>query len=568
MKKSKKITEFTKDEYEEFFSWLLDRTDINLEKEYDISRCLEIDKPYIYYTPEIKAFFETSAMKRLGKIGQIPNVSLTISNSIQDRLEHCKGAYQKILDFYMLQYKKDNWRERNSDEDSRLKVLADIMDMASHDIGHNIGSHALESFIGLEGKKGAHEILGNRILHEREEVVRAFNNIHPKLLTYLDIVKKQDYNLHTLKEGNIDFDRADFLTRDSLYFGMENGFEENTGDSIPILLDTIINGCETYIIQNNGKEFACPIYGYEVVPEIEEFLKRRLQNYNNIYISRYTRPNDHILEEFCKTFYSSDEEEARELKLYLKHIANNSIENIDLDMFLSWNGIKFYNSLFDIAENSKDSNLRNFAILCLPTVESMKSIVQNKLFPQITPKIDENGNEIEIENEFKNDEDKAFYLKVKDIVQNKDERYYKNRVKNECFGVFFTEEAEKDKFIHSLKKDFKITDEILDSLICWNSKINLYNKKEPIFILGKDKKIYTFDEYPERKLNIDPVYNFGIFGIKSKLLFDGLNIDQVNLIESAFEKANEKYKIDFSYNITDTRLLSEIMDMKYDAEER
>lgn len=389
MNKEKCVTEFTEIEYKEFFCWLLNKDDVSIEKEYDISRSLEMDEPYIYYTPEIKAFFETPAMKRLGKIGQVPNVNLTNATSFQDRLEHCKGAYQKILDFYMLQYKKSNWREKNSNEESRLKVLADIMDMASHDIGHNIGSHALESFIGVQ--KGAHEILGNRILHENADVKSAFLRIHPRLLEFLDIVKQQSYDLHTLKEGNIDFDRADFLSRDSLYCGVENGYSDSANtESIPVLLNSIINGCQIITIQNGGTSFDCPIYSYEVEPQIESFLERRCQNYHNIYVSKNNRPNDSILEEFCKTFLSCDEKAGKELKDFLLHLSGRPIEEIDLDIFLSWNDIKFYNSIFDIAENAEDENIRAFAFLCLPNVESMISIVQNKLLAGIEPDLDEN----------------------------------------------------------------------------------------------------------------------------------------------------------------------------------
>ena len=38
---AKKITEFGENEYVEFFEWLLDKQNIKLEKEIDISSCLE-----------------------------------------------------------------------------------------------------------------------------------------------------------------------------------------------------------------------------------------------------------------------------------------------------------------------------------------------------------------------------------------------------------------------------------------------------------------------------------------------------------------------------------------------
>lgn len=561
MNSEKNIIEFTEREYIEFFCWLLNKKEVKLEKEYDISLSLEKNEPYIYYTPEIKAFFETPAMKRLGKIGQIPNVNLTNSSAFQDRLEHCKGAYQKILDFYILQYKKSDWKESNNDEESRLKILADIMDMASHDIGHNIGSHALESFIGSQ--YGAHEILGNRILHENPDVVIAFSKIHPRLLEVLDVVKKQTYNLHTLKEGNIDFDRADFLSRDSLYCGVENGYDDSTNtDSIPVLLNSIMNGCQIIPIQNGGKNFECPVYSYKVVPQIESFLERRSQNYHNIYISKNTRPNDSILEEFCKTFLLSDEKAGKDLKDFLLHLASKTIDEIDLDLFVSWNGIRFYNSIFDIVENAEDDNIREFASLCLPTVEGMISIVQDKILPDIDPDIDENGNEINTENKLES-EDRKFYLKVKEIVDTQDPRYYKNRIGEACLGVNFSSSEEMEKFLQELRLKYDLDENSISSLIPWKFKVKTYNPKEPIFILGEDKKIYTFDEYPNRRLNIDLQESCIVFGIMPKLKYDGASSESIEKIKMAFSNISKGQKIDFYYKQDDTRLISELMEMKY-----
>ncbi len=562
MENRKKILEFSKDDYEEFFSWLLNSENIEILTQYDMSKSLDFENPYIYYTREIHDFFETSAMKRLGKIGQIPNVLLINANCYQDRLEHCKGAYQKILDFYMFQYKNDIWKNKNSTEDSKLKILADIMDMASHDIGHNVGSHALEKFLGT--KKGAHEILGDRILHEDPEVLDAFKNIHPKLLEYLDIVKSQDYNLHTLKEGNIDFDRADFLSRDSLYYGFECGYElESDEKSIYEILDSIMQGCEIVSVNKDGREIECPVYSYTVEPDIENLLKRRIENYKNLYISKYTEPNDMILEDFCKYFLNSDENVGKDLKDFLMHISNSSIEDIDLNLFLEWNDIRFFNSVFEIAEKSKDPNMRNFALLCLPSVDSMISIVQNKIFSQVEPEITDSGDKISSKIEFNSEEDRNFYLKLKNIIKSKDLRYYENRINKECFGAYFSTKEEYDNFIESLKNDYGISDNLINNLNLWQFKVKAYKKDEPIFILGQDEKIYTFDEYPERKLDLNTQSFYLIFGMTPKLLLENANPEEIDLLKNIFEKLDEKNKIDFSNNINDTRLTSELNDMKY-----
>ena len=57
----------------DFFVWLFDDkriTDknIDLEKEIDISLAPFYNDPNIYFPKQIKSFFETSAMQRLGRI--------------------------------------------------------------------------------------------------------------------------------------------------------------------------------------------------------------------------------------------------------------------------------------------------------------------------------------------------------------------------------------------------------------------------------------------------------------------------------------------------------------------
>lgn len=557
------LTEFTEKEYNEFFCWLFDKDNIKLEKEIDISKCLEYEEPYIYYTPEIRDFFESKAMKRLDRIGQLANISLDNPNSSHTRLEHCKGAYQKILDFYMLQYKKSEWREKNCDETSRLKVLANMMDMASHDIGHNFLSHALEKLIG--SKKGAHEVLGNRILHENSEVVQNLYNIHPRLSENLDIVKQEDYNLHTLKEGNIDFDRADFLTRDSIFLGVENGFYDDKGDkkSITQLLDKVYNGCDIYSIKLNGKDIEVPVFSYDVVPEIEEVLQRRAENYKEIYTSKRNKPRDIFLEEICKAIMLEDDTNS-DLKIFLENISEAEIEDIDLDEFIKWDDIRFYNCIFDIIDNTKNENLKKFLMVGLPEHEALVSIVYDKLFPNITPMIDENGNEIDIENEFESIEDRKFYLKIKDLV--KDTSNYAQYTKNSCvttelMNTSFKTKEELEGFLKQLEES-GISKDTIKEFETWNRKIKKYNKSEPIFIKGRDGKIYTFDEYPERKMDISNIEDYGIVGIESKLLLKGVDISEIQNCKRIFEQMSSKEDKSSKLNHESTRFNSELKDIK------
>lgn len=572
MKNKNGLTEFSESEYKEFFSWLLNKEEINLQKEADVSKVLEYEEPYIYYTPEIKDFFETTPMKRLGKIGQLVNVSLENPNASHTRLSHCKGAYQKMLEFYMRQFQKKDWIEKNSLESDKLKILADIMDMASHDIGHNVCSHALEKLIA--SYKGAHEILGKRILQENSEIREAFCKIHPKLLENIDLVKQENYKLHNLKEGNIDFDRADFLIRDSIYLNLENGFEDEHGKSQTIteIVDKIMDNCEIYTINRNGKNIEVPVFSYEVFPEIEEFLKRRVENYENIYTSKENKPVDLFLQNFCKALMENDDTNS-ELTSFLNHITKNNVEDIDLDEFIKWNDIRFYNALFDIIDNTKNEKLKNLARNCLPRKQALIQVVYERLFPNITPKIDENGNEIDIQNEFGDEEDRKFYLKMKQIVESRE--VCKKYLREESFesmnrNLSFDTEEERNKFYKSLSSGFKISETetlsllntTIEALDIWNGKIKVYNKNEPIFILGKDKKIYTFEDYPERKLELSNIEYYGIVAMEEKLSLEGVENQEIKKCISIFDVAKRKLKKSKLISQS-TRYSSELKDIAY-----
>ena len=110
-----------------------------------------------------------------------------------------------------------NWRKRIEQEDRKIEVLADIMESLRHDDGHNILSHCLEKLIGKE--YGAHEILGARFKSEYPETQEALTKIHPDLLANMQKVSDPNYPLITLREGNVDFDRLDFMARDMFHLG-------------------------------------------------------------------------------------------------------------------------------------------------------------------------------------------------------------------------------------------------------------------------------------------------------------------------------------------------------------
>lgn len=512
---------FEEKDYKEFFEWLLDKK-VKINKESDISLVMTNEKPYIYYPDEIKQLFETSAMKRIGQITQLGTGILSHSTCSHTRLAHSKGAGNNFVRFYMNHFKNQEWRKENQSEEKRLEILANIVQMYTHDIGHNILSHALESLIEsnrTHGETGAaHEILGKRILNENQEIVETLNSIHPKLLKTLNKVSKEDNNLRTLKEGNIDFDRLDFIVRDVLHFG-----ENENRD----LTDRIISNCKIEKVRVNGNTYEVPVFEYEALPDIEKFLEWRAENYDREYASNLRIALDNLSEYFCSTLSKSDYQ--CDLKTFINHCVEKGGDEIDLDEFLEWNDIRYYNEVIKIASDCEDENLKELAIDCLPNVEGLVNLAFDLL----------DLREEKLEN--LNDYEKEFYENVKKIVKEDCELKHKLNFGNKKIE-FFDSVSKEDMIKMKEKLEMQgISNRKINSMIAWERKIKKYNKEEPVLIKGKNGGVYFLDEHPDRKMNLDDKYNYGILAIPFQMKENGFSDEEIVKVQSQFKEYNEKH---------------------------
>ena len=89
--------------YQDFFTWLFDNShvknsNIKLKSEIDLSLARDYKDPYIYYPEQFDTFFNSTPMKRLGRISQLSLSVNTFPNAFHSRLEHSKGVYnRKVL---------------------------------------------------------------------------------------------------------------------------------------------------------------------------------------------------------------------------------------------------------------------------------------------------------------------------------------------------------------------------------------------------------------------------------------------------------------------------------------
>ena len=82
----------------EFFTWLFDDSriknhSITLQKETDLTLVKDYNDPNIYFPNQIYDFFQTQAMRRLGRVGQLFFTVNIFPNTYHNRLENSKVVY-------------------------------------------------------------------------------------------------------------------------------------------------------------------------------------------------------------------------------------------------------------------------------------------------------------------------------------------------------------------------------------------------------------------------------------------------------------------------------------------
>lgn len=320
-----KYREISQTEYQEFFEWLLDRK-VEMTKEIDISLARDYEEPYIYYTKEIEEFFKTKPMQRLTRIMQLATSIINNPNAYHTRLEHCKGAYKNALDFWILKFQSSEFKKEIEDtkKDMKLEILADIMYLARHDDCHTMLSHGLEPLL-CDGKI-KHEEVGKRIFKESEEYKEAINNIKPGLYEKMcENLQKDSKDIDTLKEGNIDFDRMDYLIRDALFLGYPKSRE---------FIEILIRECNIEEVVIDGESKQVPVYNYNALDSIQEFLLFRKEAYRKEYASADRNITDQTLQFFCKKIQEDETGYGQFIKKSIKNYRSKSVEEIDIEQFI------------------------------------------------------------------------------------------------------------------------------------------------------------------------------------------------------------------------------------------
>lgn len=507
------MVEIKEEEYKEFFEWILERK-VELVKEIDLILAHDYEEPYIYYTKEIKEFFETSPMKRIGKITQLATSILSNSNAYHTRLEHCKGAYKNALDFWLLRCKEGEFRQYIEKNNYKIKILADIMEMTRHDDCHTMLSHALEKI--LCNGKVKHEYIGKRILLENEEYRQALNNIKQGLYEQMckNAVKQSEFQY--LKEGNIDFDRMDYIIRDLLYFGdYRNRY----------IIENLNRKCNIKCIEYRGNLIQVPVYEKEAIEDIKTFLEIRLKGYINEYNSPKRNVLDSIICSFCREIIKDKSGLATFLKQNVQNYIKEDPNEIDLEQFLQTDDIKFYSDVIEVAKEHEDENMRELATMCIPNIKALI---------QMTIEMLDTKNR---SNPY--DEDEMRFIKHVLWLKNKEsqlsEKIEEDKIQ-ECTIVIPKNEEEYEQIKQRITQDIGQSCEQIPGMVVWNRTIKIYKPSEPIYIEHQDGNIYTLDNYPELNFDLSNKKVYGISAIPVQMKLNGMSQEDIDKICSIIKE--------------------------------
>lgn len=511
------IQEVTKQEYEELFKWLFGNN-VKIVEEQDITLAPFYNDINIYYTQEIKDLFSTQAMQREGKIMQLGSEIFTDSNSYHTRLEHSKGAYRNCIEFLAIQFRRDEWRKYIEENKLKGYLVEKMKFMCIHDIGHSMFSHSIESKIGDENC--THEDIGKRIVQENQEIKIALENIKAN---EQDSNLSGDGSLEFLCEGNIDFDRMDFLMRDRLYLG------EKDKENLNLTLNTM---CELKLLEGTYVY----VYKPEALPYIKKFLQLRDNMYKYKYRSKESKITDQLSSILVQQIKDGRIKNTKELQQHLNNIIGIGLEKLNINDYLNTNDITFLNPLIRDIDELESNELLNCII---PNNEALLQIAISFLDPKNTEYTDYN------------DEEKEFIKNIRNLI-NKRKNNKRIRIDSIVLSVETTEDMREK--IQKRIRDFIGIDKNISGIYSYKNKFKKYDKKQPIYIEDEKGEIYPLDKYPNLQMDLTDDYTYGVFAVLPELKEKGIDKEKIDKIKSVIKEFQEQEDIDNNDNLNHNRM--------------
>ena len=208
----------------------------------------------------------------------------------------------------------------------------------------------------------------------------------------------------------------------------------------------------------------------------------RVQAYKDFYFHPITEIRDKSVALVINEALKNNEPNGTNLQQFLVTLKNiHSANDVNLDEWLSWNDLRFYDELLNIAEFSENKALQRAAIFSVPGLDQLLDISAKMLnlknsSNQLTPN------------------EKTFLKRLHKYITEKNDftkalsdfNYWDKCIK-------YTTNPQK---IKKLQTSSNLPVEFYTHTLVG------YNPKEPIFFQAEDGKIYTYDAIPNRTQKI------------------------------------------------------------------
>lgn len=518
--------------YQDFFTWLFDNShvknsNIKLKSEIDLSLARDYKDPYIYYPEQFDTFFNSTPMKRLGRISQLSLSVNTFPNAFHSRLEHSKGVYNRKVEEFIYDYQKPEWKKYIEDNDLKLYLIAELIKVAGHDIGHFPLSHAFEE--QLFYVHGPHEVFGKRIMLESPEIQSTLTDISDKLPSTLEELYSTNLlNFWSHDESSYDVDRLDYISRDNLYAGTPVSLKNAQYTSLPKI---------------SKKSNFIDVYSLEELPEIEKLLLVRKNGYDTMYMSEDEQAFEcsiGILLKAISAVPTSKTIAGYDLCSFLDHLKSTPIENFPLDEFLSWDDIRFYKEVLDIAESHPNQNIRELATIVLPQFEAFLTTIYSLM----------DYKSMDTKNISKSDLE--FLSKIKSLIENRSlviKRLSSNDFAKENIIVLTGSPYESALNNQGLTSSFDYA-------------FKEYSHKEPIYIQTTDGNYTDLANHPNRRYNWNsqPTQIHYSFAYVPYLKMNGLTAKTIAQIKNSCKEVSfDSPQVDPSVNMSPLRVENNII---------
>ena len=247
-----------------------------------------------------------------------------------------------------------------------MHLLAEEIKEATHDIGHQPLSHVIELYV--IGIREFHEKIGRRILLEDPQIDKIVSKIPGLKQAIEEVLYNNILNNKEHDEGNIDVDRKDYMSRDHFYKGIPKDYSYPMYERIFACIDENGNikrdnsGNINLADENTPLEKIkiIDVYQYKDLEKVEQFL----------------------VGVFFNLMLKDHEPQSTELINYFKMIKTQDVNSLDLEYLKSFDEVKLYNIIIDVAENSKNQYMRELAIMLIPRLSIFMDMISDRVLAQ------------------------------------------------------------------------------------------------------------------------------------------------------------------------------------------